>query len=1191
MSDADARRLAQLEFAQPLLLEAGAGTGKTAVLVARIVAWCLGEGWRRAATQRDSDDAIAREVSSRVVAITFTEAAAAEMASRIASALADLVAGKLPIGVCEEALPANLAERASRARALRGALDHLTVRTIHAFCRRLLASHPLEAGLHPQLVVDADQQLAALAAREVLEERLLAAFSEGGDARAYAELAEARIGPADLELALIALLGEGARAEDLGEAALEAPAYAAFGASLEAALAALVAADGSRLAHGKRVDKAQDVIEVSRGLSAWLAESGPLSQRMLEHADVEALFAETLITRVGAWSKAGPKAFTDSEKKALGGDTKDVRVAAATLHPLVSHLAKLKPAPLAAAREVLADLLRDARERLRTRGVATYGSLLRDASELLGNAEVARAVRGGIDQLLVDEFQDTDATQCALLASLAFGSGEHPTLFVVGDPKQSIYGWRNADLAAYDEFKARLIAEGGSARVLRVSHRSVQPILDEVERLVAPVMHARHGLQPKFEPLEVSQRRRGESGFVAGGRAAVEHWIGFDVDVHGVASPPDARAQSAREARAVADDLVRLRRDHGAAFGDIAILLRATTELPVVLGALREAGVPFVVERETAFYQRREVVDALALVRCVLDPHDQIALLTTLRSPNVGVPDAALIPLLEHCSPALIAKLGEDSYALGAVHEKLAAAARATPSDVPGLAALAGWPDAALRFFEDLAALRIAFATLPADRFVELLRTRTGIEATEAGRRLGAHRVASLDRIFRDLVEWADALHGSPSQLLAALRRSGGVAREHQEGRPTSLADDAVHVLTVHRAKGLDFKHVYLLQLHREEGGRAQAKPTQVWRGAHASEYQLLGLATPGAWAPMARAREREGLERIRLLYVAATRAKDRLVLSSSADRPAELPPPESVKKLGHLLLHRVGGLALPGTGSAPAALGASGVIVRRLVDPGDSEPEHISAREPENEISVERVERDAAQLALAQAEAERREARPVQRVASGLTHDDEAGAQRSLPDDAEPPVRAERPDRDRRIAMAAGTAVHAALEHANFAQDASALISYGERAIAAELAASDPADERAAAESRARAIWQRVCAGPLLARLRELAPRIVARELPVLLDPSALPPSDDAPVGFISGAIDLLYQDEAGEFVVADYKTDDVTGEAELRDKAAHYAPQGRAYVTAMQRALGLEVAPKFELWFLQAGARALLD
>ena len=1186
MSDSAARRLAQVAFQQPLLLEAGAGTGKTAVLIARIVAWCLGEGWQRAATTRTGDDAIAREVLSRVVAITFTEAAAAEMANRVASALADLVAGTLPVGVFEEALPASAAERVTRARALRGALDHLTVRTIHAFCRRLLASYPLEAGIHPQLVVDADQQLAALAAREVLEERLLTAFTSG-DPRAFAELAEARIGPADLEAALIELLGEGARAEDLGEVAIADAAYGEFGAAFAAALDNLLAADGGRFAKGGRVDKAKEVIEVSRGLREWLEDSGPLSAAMLARAEDSVLVDESVTRRIADWAKGE---FKDSELKVLGDAAAPLRDAAAETHPLVQHLAKLKPAPLAAAREVLADLLAAARERLRARGVATYGSLLRDASELLRNSEVARTVRSNIDQLLVDEFQDTDATQCALLEALAFAAGEHPTLFVVGDPKQSIYGWRNADLAAYDEFKERLLAEGGRVEVLRVSHRSVQPILDEVERLIAPVMHRQRGLQPAFEPLEVSARRRGESGFTAGGRQAVEHWIGFDLDATGLPVAPDAREQSAREARAVADDLVRLHRDHGAKLGDIAILLRATTELPAVLGALREAGVPFVVERETAFYQRREVVDALALVRCVLDPHDQVALLTTLRSPNVGVPDAALLPLLRNCSPALIAKLGDDPHALPVAREKLAAAVRETPSDIPGIEALAGWPDALLRFFDDLAALREAFATQPADRFVELLRTRTGLEATEAGRRLGAHRVASLDRIFRDLVEWADELHGSPSQLLAALRRSGGPAREHQEGRPTSLSDDAVHVLTVHRAKGLDFAHVYLLQLHRDEGGRAEAKPTRIWRGDARCEYQLLGLSTPGAWQPLARAKEREGQERIRLLYVAATRAKDRLVISSSAERPAALPPPERVKKLGQLLLHRAGGLPLPPAGGAASLPGDPGVLYRHIGAAGEAEPPRLRMREAETATSAAQVERDAAELERAAVQAARREARPVQRVASELTHDDEAGAARTLPDDDAPESPRTRPDRDRRVAMAAGTAVHAALEHADFALERRDLTAQGELAIAAALATLEPREERAEAERRAREIWRGVCAGPLLTRLRALAARIVARELPVLLDPRELPASEDAPVGFISGAIDLLYEDERGEYVVADYKSDDVSGDSELRAKAAHYAPQGAAYVTAVQRALGLASPPKFELWFLQAGECIML-
>ncbi|HEU4430290.1 MAG TPA: PD-(D/E)XK nuclease family protein, partial [Myxococcota bacterium] len=237
----------------------------------------------------------------------------------------------------------------------------------------------------------------------------------------------------------------------------------------------------------------------------------------------------------------------------------------------------------------------------------------------------------------------------------------------------------------------------------------------------------------------------------------------------------------------------------------------------------------------------------------------------------------------------------------------------------------------------------------------------------------------------------------------------------------------------------------------------------------------------------------------------------------------------------------------------------------------------------------VARVERDERALAAQRAAAQAREARLWHAVASQLAHaDDEREPGLSREDEgAEEPTTAhagDPPDRDRRIAMAAGSAVHAALEHADFAASASELAAHGERAIASALAALGPADEREAAERRARAIWQRACAGPLLERLRALAPRIVARELPVLLDPAQLALGDDAPVGFISGAIDLLYRDEAGALVVADYKTDDVAGRS-LSELRAHYAPQGSAYVTAVQRALALPAPTRFELWFLQAG------
>ena len=164
--DAEARRRACSEFERPVVLEAGAGTGKTTALVTRVLAWGLGPGWERAAAALvESDgtasraDRIASRVLERVVAITFTDAAAAEMGARIGDALRLVEAGEPPDWLPREVLPADPSAGVERAGALRGALDHLIVQTIHAYCRRLLVTYPLEAGLHPQLEIDAEAVL------------------------------------------------------------------------------------------------------------------------------------------------------------------------------------------------------------------------------------------------------------------------------------------------------------------------------------------------------------------------------------------------------------------------------------------------------------------------------------------------------------------------------------------------------------------------------------------------------------------------------------------------------------------------------------------------------------------------------------------------------------------------------------------------------------------------------------------------------------------------------------------------------------------------------------------------------------------------------------------------------------------------------------------------------------------------
>jgi ATP-dependent helicase/nuclease subunit A len=179
--DAHARRAAQTVFDRPLVLAAGAGTGKTATLVARIVSWCLGVGWERAVAEEravlaSGEEPAAERVAARVldgvVAITFTEAAAAEMAARVGDTLRGLIAGRPPAWLAREVGPPDERERANRGRALVVALDHLTASTIHAFCRRLLARYPLAAGLHPSFAVDADEAQLQEVVREVVASAL-----------------------------------------------------------------------------------------------------------------------------------------------------------------------------------------------------------------------------------------------------------------------------------------------------------------------------------------------------------------------------------------------------------------------------------------------------------------------------------------------------------------------------------------------------------------------------------------------------------------------------------------------------------------------------------------------------------------------------------------------------------------------------------------------------------------------------------------------------------------------------------------------------------------------------------------------------------------------------------------------------------------------------------------------------------
>jgi ATP-dependent helicase/nuclease subunit A len=395
---------------------------------------------------------------------------------------------------------------------------------------------------------------------------------------------------------------------------------------------------------------------------------------------------ERVTLRLKKWSKLD---LTGSEESCLGNARYEVASAAGHLAALLTPLADPPREQLAAVRAIVAPLLGSMNRRRISAGILTFSDLLRCADRLLrDSAGVRREVVAGIDHLLVDEFQDTDDVQCRMVESLALTVPEEdrPALFIVGDPKQSIYAWRSADLAAYDAFVERVENNGGVIVDLVRNFRSVTLILDEVERLVAPIMRAERGIQPRFEALEATDERRGAPGFDRPPWSGVEHWLTWPSGEDGVAPEKGNRdgETSLLEAETLASDIARLHREGGVdRWGDVAVLLRVTTAQEVLLEAFRRHGIPYDVARERDYYRQREVVEIAALVRSVLEPTDLLALLTVLRSDVVGVPDAALAPLWDAGFGSQMARLdGPEPTALDSVWECM----RFRPAPVAGCA-------------------------------------------------------------------------------------------------------------------------------------------------------------------------------------------------------------------------------------------------------------------------------------------------------------------------------------------------------------------------------------------------------------------------------------------------------------------------------------------------------------------------
>ncbi len=1160
IADHAARRRACIDFQTPLVVVAGAGTGKTTALVARVATWLVGPGFEEALLKEGAVPRAADRALDGVLAITFTKAAAAEMDGRVRAALRTIERGERPTGVV---WPGDADEPdesvRDRARRLSLALGSPLATTIHGFCQSLLAEHPFESGLAPGFTVDAEEDQVAEFARRAATEDLAAAFQVQRD-EDWLALARDGVGPDGVAQCVAALRLDGVRAADLAQDPASDEELARLVGELEVAVRAFV--------------PACRVIALLRGANIVGAARSVLDLALCFEADerlpqVELIRAIAKVAEKGAfdklkaWSTGG---FDDSVRTALGEDHDAASTAAKCFAAAFFPLARFDIDGFRARRAIVRRVLARAESLGDDAAAVTFSDLLTRAAELVeGHRGVRERLRQRYRQILVDEFQDTDDVQVRIVRALALGSErERPGLFLVGDPKQSIYGFRGADLAAYDGFVREVLAAGGDTLHLVQNFRSTPRVLAAVERFVAPVMDAEHGLQPAFQALVPSTRDVGPE---------VELWATW-------APPPDKQSRGqttatrARriEAAQLVQSLAAERAANGTAWKEMAVLVRARTGLEPFYEALRDASIPCQVEGDRSYYRRREIVDAAALLGTIVDPGDDLALLACLRSSACGLPDAALESLwADH--------FAEDAQLLGGAGgeqalARITSSVRAIERDFTtrGFPGGRGIPHFAASLEHALASIAILRRSLlldPADRFLEHLRELVLVEAAESGRYLGRFRAANLERFLRRVGEALEE-SGDATAVLRSLRRAIDERQDQKEARPAGDVEDAVRFLTIHGAKGLEFGAVYLLGL--ASGGKRGEKRDGFDRSTRA--LRVCGAASPN-WTVVEDARQRrDAAERVRLFYVGATRAKRKLVLSAVWRTKPEHRRAHAASSFRDLAEH-----GLPqGFGERAAAAHDAAIFeyreddfVVRIASTESVRGERRGDARVDTDF-VARARGDAELLARLAPLADERSRRSTVATASGAGSEHGAAARGTSERSPEIEGRSE-PGLDRGDARLVGTLVHGALEHAPDFDAARARLEREAQSLAASTATL----------VEARTILEAVTRGPFAARLRDVE-RIAARELALVAPARA----GEAPIAAWVGSADLVIRD-GDQWIIVDFKTEALAGR-DAAEAAREHAPQVDLYARALAEALDLGVTPQREIWFLRDGLVAPL-
>jgi ATP-dependent helicase/nuclease subunit A len=804
-----------------VLLEAGAGTGKTGTMVDRYCRLTCEEGV--------SPD--------EILAFTFTDKAAAELRERIRGELVR-----------------RAAKGNERAHDLLAGIGGAWITTIHGFCNRLLAGHPVAAGIDPGFrVLDAPE--AERAAREAFDDAL-EEFLAGGEESHEETVATFEI---DGLRSLVAGVHAELRSRGIAEPRLpEPPAADLAGAVRKAAETAASGLEELKPRDPKR-ERLEQALAVLVNASPDIGLDELAALRIDSKAQGVAEYREAIEAAVARAAEVGP-----------GGEA--YRHVATLLELFSSHFEAVKE---------------------RRAGI-DFEDLQILATRLLERAEIGEAYRARFSHLMVDEFQDTNRLQLRLIEALR---GPGSELMVVGDEFQSIYGFRHADLDVFRERRLAMEESAGAATMeLSGNFRSRPEVIGAVnalggELLGGPFRPLRVGAPPS-EPAPP-----GEGPAVELLLTAREGWEEEGIDL---APTVDGRTplNCLAEARFVAERLGELAGE-GVPRGEMVVLLRAFTHLDAYEDSLERAGLrPYVVGGR-GYWSQQQVADVCALLATIANPLDDQALFGALASPACGLaPDTlwllrAAAGKRRHVWPAI-------EQAIGGSEAELAEPERLTQIPESEIALLR-------RFAETIAALRERGTRLSLAGLIEGAVTDTGYDLAVLMRPAGEARFANVRKLMRLAAEFESREGRDLRGLLDFLATRAEVDAEAQAATAAE-GHDGVRIMTVHNAKGLEFGVVAVPDLSRSLLAGSRAPLLTI---GHEAEKPRIGmqLRRLGAgsinlysYAELCEeAKQRDSEEGLRLFHVAATRARERLILSGVVK-----PEPGRETKAGTPVIERI---------------------------------------------------------------------------------------------------------------------------------------------------------------------------------------------------------------------------------------------------------------------------------------------